>query len=165
MKSLGIFKNKRQPSDRLPLEDCGVSGAIELTSDPDLPGRPGKALMEESRRALHRLPEGRSLFVVPTSRGGLCDIVTGPGASYSCGSGTDVPLIGYWNPTRGMPYMWAILPNEVVSITVRVGGESFRVPVHDNAFYFQFDDEVRLQSVELTVRYRDGTKQRIGWTV
>jgi hypothetical protein len=164
MKSLAIFKRKREPSDRLPLEDCGVSAAIELTSDPVLSGSPGKALLAESRRALHGLPEGRSLFVVPTSRGGECTIVTEPGSSYSCGRGSDLPAISYSNPTMGKPYLSAILPNEVVAITVRVGGKSFRVPVHENAFYFQFDDEVRLESVGLIAAYRDGSKQRIGYS-
>jgi hypothetical protein len=163
MESLAIFKRKREPSDRLPLEDCGVSAAIELTNDPDLSGSPGKALVAESRRALHGLPEGRSLFVVPTSRGGVCTIVTEPGSSYSCGRGSDVPAISYSNPTMGKPYLSAILPNEVVAITVRVGGKSSRVPVHENAFYFQFDDEVRLESVGLIAAYRDGSEQRIGY--
>jgi hypothetical protein len=162
MKSLFIFKRKREPSDRLPSGDCGISAAIELASDPDSSSSPGKALVEESRLAVSRLPEGRRLFVVPTSRGGVCAIVTEPGASYSCGGGSDMPGVGYSNPTRGKPYLYGVLPNEVVAITVRTGEQSVRVPVHENAFYFQLDDEVRLARVGLIAAYRDGTEQRIG---
>jgi hypothetical protein len=161
MKSLNVFQRKRRLSDRLPMDDCGVSDAIDLSSDPDLPDPPGKALVEESRRALSRLPEGRSLFVVPTSRGGLCAIVTEPGSSVSCGRGSDQPGIGYWNPARGKPYLSAVVPNEVAAIIVRISGHSFRVPVHENAFYFQFEDEIRLGSVGLTVAYGDGSKQQV----
>ena len=162
MESLSIFKRKRQRSDRLPLEDCGVRAAIELTNDPNLSSSPGKALVKESRLALGRLPEGRSLFVVPTSRGGLCAIVTEPGSSYSCGGGTDLPSIGYSNPTRGKPYLASILPNEVVAITVRTAGQRVRVPVHENAFYFQLADEVELESIGLMAEYQDGSEQRVG---
>jgi hypothetical protein len=61
----------------------------------------------------------------------MCEIVTEPGSSYSCGRGTDLPSIGYANPTRGKPYLAAILPNEIVAITVRTGGQRVRVPVHE----------------------------------
>jgi hypothetical protein len=132
---------------------------MDLARDED----PGPALVEESRRALTRLPEGRSLFAVPTRGGGMCEIVTEPGSSYSCGRGTDLPSIGYANPTRGKSYLAAILPNEIVAITVRTGGQRVRVPVHENAFYFQLADEVELESIGLIAEYHDGSEQRVGW--
>jgi hypothetical protein len=162
MESLGIFKRKREPSDRLPLQDCGVSSALELAGDRDLQDPPGRALVEKSRRALSRLPQGRSLFAVPTSRGGLCEIVTEPGSSYSCGNGSDLPGISYANPAQGKPYLAAILPNEIVAITVRTAGQSVRVPVRENAFYFQLEDEVPLESLRLVAEYQDGSEQRVG---
>ena len=162
-KSLNIFKRKREPSDRLPLQDCGVSSARELAGDRDLEDPPGRALVAASRRALGRLPRGRSLFAVPTSKGGLCVIVTEPGSSYSCGNGSNLPDISYANPTRGKPYLAAILPNEIVAITVRTARRRVRVPVHENAFYFQLADEVELESIGLIAEYQDGSEQRVGW--
>jgi len=88
--------------------------------------------------------------------------VTEPGSSSSCGSGADEPVLIYWKPARGKPYLWAVVPNEVVSITVGTGKHVIRAPVHENAFYFQLDGEVRLQSLGLTVAYEDGSVRRLG---
>jgi hypothetical protein len=90
-------------------------------------------------------------------------IVTQPGSSYSCGNGSNLPGISYANPTRAKPYLAAILPNEIVAITIRTAGQRVRVPVHENAFYFQLADEVELESIGLIAEYKDGSEQRVGW--
>jgi hypothetical protein len=131
---------------------------MELAEEED----PGAALVAESRQALTGLPGGRSLFAVPTSRGGVCSIVTTPGSSFSCGGGSDLPSIVYWNPAMEKPYLAAILPNEIVAIMVQARGQSSRVPVHKNAFYFQLADEVPLGAIRLIAEYRDGSEQRVG---
>jgi hypothetical protein len=163
MQSLAVFQGEREVSDRLPPDDCGVGAALDLAGDTDTDDPPGRALVGQSRLALGPLPEDRRVFVVPTARGGVCGIVTEPGAHSFCGNGSDSPGVSYWNPKVGNPFVWGVLPNEIAALEVRTGGRRSKVPVRRNAFYFQFDREVRFSgNLELVALYRDGSKQTIG---
>jgi hypothetical protein len=163
LRSLAIFEGERDVSDHLPQDDCGVEAALDLAEDSEATDPPGKALVGQSRLALDELPEGRRVFVVPTAEGGVCGIVTEPGASYSCGDGSALPGVLYWDPKVGNPYVWGVLPNEIAAVEVRPAGRSSKVPIRRNAFYFQFDREVRFPgNLELVALYRNGSKQTIG---
>ena len=158
---LAIFKRRRIASDELPQDDCAVINTLDLANDSDLPGPPGKPLVDESRRALAGLPGGRSVFVFPTTKGGLCTVVTGDVGTYECGSGSDLPGLMYMNPEPGRPLLAAVLPNEVVAVRVKIPTASYRIRVRENVFFLQLPTEVRLSDVRATGVYEDGTTQRL----
>jgi len=161
--SLDLFKRPRTLVDRLPLTDCGVADALDFARAPDVSRPPRRPLVEESRRARTGLPGRRQVFVVPTDRGGLCAIATGPGSSFSCGSGSDEPGVVFWNPELGASYVWGVLPNEIVAVAMSGNGATQRIRVRDNVFYVELPSESRLSDLRLVATYEDGTTQRVQW--
>jgi hypothetical protein len=162
-KNLAVFQRRRIASDELPQEECAVIYALELANDSELSDPPGKPLVEESKRAATGLPGGRSVFVFPTTRGGSCNVVTGPGGSYECGNGSNLPGLKYWNPKPGRPYVMALVPNELVAVRVKTPTASYRVHVRGNVFFLQLPAEVKsVFDMRVVGVYEDGTTQRLG---
>ena len=159
---LAIFQRRRIASDELPQDDCTVINALELANDSELSSPPGKPLVDESRRALAGLPGGRSVFVFPTTKGGLCTVVTGDVGPYECGSGSDLPGTMYMNPEPGLPLLAAVLPNEMVAVRVKLPTASYRIRVRQNVFFLQLPTEVSSFDIRLIGVYEDGTTQRLG---
>ncbi len=69
--------------------------------------------------------------------------------------------MSYWNPKPGRPYVWGVLPNEIVAIDVKIRAATYRVRVRRNVFYFQLPLEIPYHGIRLVATYRDGTTQAV----
>lgn len=126
----------------------------------------GTHLLSESR-AVGSLPDGRKVFVLPTSKGRLCVLVER--LAKSCGAPLtgDAPvtftIVDVDGPGGEGPLAYGVARDDVVAVSFTVAGRVETVAVENNMFVFRGSSSDQSGGFSaLTVRLADGSSVAAG---
>ncbi len=114
-------------------------------------------LVPDSSRLVGQLPSGHKIWVVASTRGNLCVVVEGDGAS--CGSALSssdpTTFVVENNGTMTRMLVYGVALDGVTSVSFTVRGEAVTVPVRDNVWaYEQPTSAYEIQ--DLVAHFADG---------
>jgi hypothetical protein len=116
--------------------------ASQLKAD-ELPGNPVDQIglhRLDTSRWVGRLPSGRAVYVIGTSKGRLCVVVAQ--VAESCGQPlTQASPVTFTVAIKGLAsepsYAWGVARDGVVAVSFAVAGRSVTVPVEHNFFAYE----------------------------
>ena len=160
-KSLDAFQREREATDEIPRDDCAVE-ELELEAQFNTGyGDVGQPEWGDSRLVLDELPQGRSIYLIPTDTAGVCAVVVGS-TMFMCSYG-DQPEWQFWNPDDGPPYVFGTVENAVerMKCGYGFGGERAKAYLGENAFYCELPEDADSASVDLLITYESGHEREV----
>jgi hypothetical protein len=167
--ALGVFDTTRTAADALP--PAAAKEANALASDAEsVPAelQPGAFGLAQSRLLLSDVgTRGANLYAFPTSKGQVCALfdthygLVGCFARFTAETPIswdvmDLDQVGAGDP----PIVDGLVPDDVVSVGVSVGGELREAVLQNNAFFYELDDATAWPEA-IVVSYRDGSARTV----
>lgn len=161
--TLRVFAQPRKQADVLPPAAAATLGSLEGQEQVSSALRPGTPDLRSSRLLLADVGWWHgAIYAAPTERGNVCYLVTGGPETCPTGftqaSPVDTMIFDRDEVGRGHPAAVAgLVPDDVSSVTVVVGGVGHPARMGDNAYFYELADPAASSPESLLVRYRDGT--------
>ncbi|HUO71696.1 MAG TPA: hypothetical protein VMU39_13055 [Solirubrobacteraceae bacterium] len=161
---IGAADHAQVPQDIL---DPAVVAQIQSHNEQTGALSPG-SLLPDTSRLLGQLTDGRSIYVVKTTKDGLCVLVTDQSKLevFSCGHPLTQPepvTVGTFDqvvngPGATPPLAYGIAQDGINAVSFTADGSEQTVPVKDNVWFYEGDSNVL---ATITVHYSDGTTQTV----
>lgn len=164
---LAALQVPRRSSDSLGETEARVaSSLLDGQTAVTESARPGALVTGDSRLLLSGLGAQRARFYAfPTSKGGVCYVITAGPASCAREVSRSSPVVGQYDPDRvgaGTPMaLYGLLPNEAVGVDIVVAGEARRAVVGRNAFFYQLSPSDPAGASAIVIKFRDGTSDAL----
>lgn len=158
LSAIGAADRPAEPADKLSPAAKEQVRKHEILPD----GVIGARLVDEAR-LVGELPDGRKVYVVPTSKSKLCIIVVeGGGSCHPPLSRAEPITFERSKAGPGAPHIiWGVATDDVISVSFELGGQPMTIPVEGNFYAWEGQPTETFKGVSpVTVTFSDGTTQQ-----
>jgi hypothetical protein len=158
LSTIGAADRPAEPTDMMSPAAKEQVRRHEISPD----GVIGTRLSDEAR-LLGELPNGRKVYIVPTTKSKLCVVVAeGGGSCYAPLSRVAPITFTLSKDGPAAPHViWGAATDDVVSVSFELGGQPVTVPVEGNFYAWEGQPTETMKDVSpATVTFSDGTTQQ-----